>query len=271
VTGAALLASFANPAGPGIWAHGIGYLRNEFLVDVTNEYRSPDFHVLGFKYFLAGLALVLGLAMSGRVRIAFLEASLALFWVAASLFSARNIPLFAVVVVPLLARWAREALSGVTRFRAWERRVWEIDSACTRPFAAAAFVLAVVGWTVAHRSDPSFSFSGRAFPVEAVGQARSLGLQGNVFNHFEWGGYLLYAAPEIPVFIDGQTDFYGEALTRDYLAAVQLQPGWRDVLERHRIGWTLTATSAPLNRALELSPEWRLAYRDETATIFVRR
>ncbi len=56
--------------------------------------------------------------------------------------------------------------------------------------------------------------SPEVFPVRRSSTCRRSGFvpPGPVYNEFIWGGYLLYAWPEVPVFIDGQTDFYGEAV-----------------------------------------------------------
>ena len=52
--------------------------------------------------------------------------------------------------------------------------------------------------------------------------------EGNMFNYFTWGGYLLFELwPEKPVFIDGQTDFYGETFTRQYEQVITLDDGWQ--------------------------------------------
>jgi hypothetical protein len=93
-----------------------------------------------------------------------------------------------------------------------------------------------------------------------------------VFNQFEWGGYLLYAAwPDVPVFIDGQTDFYGEDLTREYEKIREVRPGWQDLLRKYEIAWALIPPEAPLASALEILPGWTRTYSDSTAVAFVRR
>jgi hypothetical protein len=72
-----------------------------------------------------------------------------------------------------------------------------------------------------NRYDPA------VFPVEAVDWLEQHPPEGNGFNYFIWGGYLLYRSwPERTVFIDGQTDFYGEALTRQYVQVITLTGDW---------------------------------------------
>ena len=114
-------------------------------------------------------------------------------------------------------------------------------------------------------------FDERKFPIQALEQAEELGVRGNLFNYFPWGGYILYAGyPKYRVFIDGQTDFYGEELTKDYLKVARLEPEWHEVLDRYQIGWVLFPHQSPLSLMLARTPGWQLAYQDETSDLFIR-
>ena len=108
------------------------------------------------------------------------------------------------------------------------------------------------------------------FPVEAVSWLEANPQSGNVFNHFTWGGYLLYRLyPAQKVFIDGQTDFYGEALTREYVTVTTLNPGWEDILNKYKVEWALIPTKSALSQAL-VEKNWEILYEDPTATIYQR-
>ncbi|MBT8477655.1 MAG: hypothetical protein KJO06_01965, partial [Gemmatimonadetes bacterium] len=92
---------------------------------------------------------------------------------------------------------------------------------------------------------------------------------GAVYNDFTWGGYLLYAWPEVPVFIDGQTDFYGEELTREHQAIRFIKPGWQQLLRDRGIRWLLVPPDDPLAGALRLLDDWDLYYSDDTAAVYI--
>jgi hypothetical protein len=103
--------------------------------------------------------------------------------------------------------------------------------------------------------------------VNAVNFIRANGIEGNMFNQFNWGGYLLYRLwPEQMVFIDGQTDFYGEALSREYVQVESLQPGWENVLSKYNVSWVVTQNDQPFENAL-LEDGWDVLYEDNTAVI----
>jgi len=73
--------------------------------------------------------------------------------------------------------------------------------------------------------------------------------------------------PQQLVFIDGQTDFYGEALTREYMQVMSLQDGWEEILEKHEVSWVIVQSDKPLVGALYEQLDWNIVYRDDTATI----
>jgi hypothetical protein len=272
----ALAGTLINPSGPGLLVHVVGYLGKDYLVDGTAEYQSPDFHALYGRIFLVVvLGVIAALALGGR-RPAFPRLVAVLVSLAFALMSIRNIPLFGLVALPLVVlhlsagpvAWRSDLIDRVRAAFGEAAR-----SASFGPWSVAAagllLMAAAARWAPGGRVLVEAGFDPAVFPVEAVARARADGLSGPVFNEFEWGGYLLYAWPEQKVFIDGQTDFYGEDLTRKYAAIRELRPGWRQELERRHISLVLLPPGTPLARALE-SEGWEPWYADSTAVVFRR-
>jgi hypothetical protein len=114
------------------------------------------------------------------------------------------------------------------------------------------------------------TFNPDKFPVVAVRRARAAGLNGRLLSDFIWGGYVLYAWPEQKVFIDGQTDFYGDSLMQAYIQLALLAPGWRATLAHWNIDLALLSTSSPLADAIGHEPGWQPVYCDSTAVLFRR-
>lgn len=265
-------ASLVNPAGLSLWGHVTGYLGIDFLVGITLEYQSVNFHrSLGRVFFIclfAGPALW----MTGRVRVSWLAAGLYLFSAAAALHSNRNVTLFAVASLPWLGVWLRDFLAtgghGARARLEQLERLSQVDRQLKPGFGAVALI-ALVALALGPKAD-TFRFDDDKFPVVAMDWLERLTPRGPVFNQFRWGGYLLYERPDISVFIDGQTDFYGEELTREYLTALEGRPHWDAVLDKYGVEWTFTHVDSPLNQLLELDEDWRREYRDEVAVIFRR-
>jgi hypothetical protein len=272
---AAVLGACLNPAGPALLPHVAGYLGKGYLVDRTAEYQSPDFHLFYGRLFLAVLCGVIAALALAERRPAYPRLLTILANVAFALMSLRNIPLFGVVALPLAAlhlagsriRWP----GGPVR-RMDEAFRHAAGAAATGPWRiAAAGALAVAAVALA-RAGPgrTAGFDPAVFPVQAVAKAREAGLAGNLFNEFAWGGYILLAWPGQRVFIDGQTDFYGEPLTREYVAIRNAEPGWAERLERREVRLVILPPDAPLAQRLRSRPGWELWSADPTADVLVR-
>jgi hypothetical protein len=83
---------------------------------------------------------------------------------------------------------------------------------------------------------------------------------------------LLYRLwPEKRVWIDAQTDYYGEELTRRFVAVADGEPGWEGVLEETGVDWVIVPPDRPLARWLAASEGWELVYEDGTAVVWQRR
>ena len=110
-------------------------------------------------------------------------------------------------------------------------------------------------------------FGQNFFPVEAVNWLDSHPQNGHMFNEFDWGGYILLKSwPKYPIFMDGHTHIYGEALTREYEEVIRLGEGWWDVFEKYEIEWALLRVQSPVVERLE-EQGWQVLYQDKTAII----
>ena len=89
-----------------------------------------------------------------------------------------------------------------------------------------------------------------------------------MFNEFNWGGYLLYRLwPREFVFVDSQSDFYGEPLMRDYETILLAKNNWRDLLEKYQINWAIIPANTPLVDQLKQESSWIVLYEDPVAVI----
>ncbi len=141
----------------------------------------------------------------------------------------------------------------------------------------AAFALVRIVWATGLVAHPSIEVSNRVrFPVEAVAAIREVQPPGPLFNHLDWGGYLIWELRDYPVWIDGRTNLHGdERLTREH-SLLAAEPGWDNepglrsagviVLPKKRRG-----VEIPLTRELRNRPDcWRVLHEDEIAVVFVR-
>src|SRR5208282_3732092 len=52
----------------------------------------------------------------------------------------------------------------------------------------------------------------REYPVNALNFVRQNSFPGPLYNHLDWGGFLIWYLPQYPVAIDGRNDLYGDEL-----------------------------------------------------------
>jgi len=232
------------------------------------EWQSPDFHASLFVALAASLLLAIVLGI-GRRPLGISEVLWTLAFGFMALQSARHVPLYAVVIMPLLAAriqaeipalrnsvstWKRPAVLGVT---------W---------LMLAAIVLATLA-DPEKRSKLQLGYepSSATYPAGAVEYLRVHNLEGNLFNDYGWGGYLIYQLyPERRVFIDGRADVYGDAFVGSYIAVHRLQPNWRQVLEEHGVPLALVGKDSVVATVLSADPAWREVYAGEVERLFVR-
>lgn len=105
-------------------------------------------------------------------------------------------------------------------------------------------------------------------PVAAVEYLRASGVPREVFNSYNWGGYLIYAAPEYPVFIDGRADLYDDFFVVYNNTYVGID-GWRETLREYDIQTVLLPPNAKLVELLRAEPGWSVAYEDTIAVVLV--
>jgi len=189
-------------------------------------------------YVLAslGFALVVGGIL--------LEALLVIPLLWLGLSAQRQLGFFVFAATPFLAAAVAQILFRRRRaFRPWP--------------PAAAGALAVVLSVVAIASVvtvPSIPDE-TGYPTGALAAVRSG--SGTLLNEYDWGGYLIYRAPERKVFVDGRLFLYLPHVLADWDNAVQLRPDWREILRRYDIAEILLRPSRPLVVALR-EEGWRV-------------
>ena len=271
----AIVATLINPHGLELHRHLFEFFGKQYLFDNTAEFTSPDFHEASGKVFLVVLLLSLtSLAVSRRCP-SLPHLLVICAGVALALISVRNIPLFGLTAVPLLAlhfdpTWRRLPDPGGFRGRfantAGQTSTWP----WVAPVLILACLLAISRGRLGSRTLIADGFDPTIFPVAAVQHARSERLQGRLFTEFAWGGYVLYAWPEQKIFIDGGTDFFGEELFREYATIKRLVPGWRNRVRKWDLSLMLLRRESSLAHELAREPTWQLWYCDSLAVVLKR-
>jgi len=268
-----VLAALLNPQGYKILLFPFELTANKFIMDNVNEWLSPNFHTdLRYEYMLLLMILVFGVSM---LKLNAIEAILVILFTHMSLFSARYIPLYAILLSPIIAKRIDHLMSTVNdrklikRFLSISERSAMTDSKTKGYLWSFLAVGTLITMVVTGKVE--YGFDKKNLPVDAVQFMKKEKIAGNMFNNDEFGDYIIYAAwPEYKVFFDGRSDMYGVERMKEYFKVVRIETGWDKVLAKYDINWIIYGANSPLSHFLIERDDWKLIYADKVASIFVK-
>ncbi len=109
------------------------------------------------------------------------------------------------------------------------------------------------------------------FPVEAAAVVAERGYEGPLYNDFNWGGFLIWSLPNLPVVLDGRTNLHGDERIFRIGNTWAAGPGWRDDPDLAASNVVLADVSSPLAGMLVFDERFQLVYEDALARVFIRR
>lgn len=149
-------------------------------------------------------------------------------------------------------------------------------------FTVLIFLIAIHIWilTLKRVSDPLLVY----FPTKAVQFIKDYNLTGNMFNEYNFGGFLLYHLYPRKVYIDGRTDLYLCCELKDLVdlaSKKRLQDqDFKNILDqlwnKNSISFILLHTEKhvvvrKIARILQDDPNWNLVFWDDVSQIFVKK
>lgn len=256
-----------NPNTTQMWTYPFKTVGIGALQQFIQEWASPNFHIRGtwpFLFMLLAMFAVLGLSTR---RIDCTDLVLVCGTAFMALYAGRNIATFAIVAAPVLSRHLNIVL---------EDHGWRLMKA--RPVRGIALILNVtillgvllgVGLKIALTLHPKAvaEAQANALPVRAAAYLNAAKPAGPMFNSYNWGGYLMFAAPEYPVFVDGRTDLYDDALLNQWLRTM-LGDDWHQTFEQWHIRLAVIEKDSALAKLLRHESSWKEVYTDQQASIF---
>jgi hypothetical protein len=286
--GACAITSLLNPYGYRLHVHVAQYLGASFYLQRISEFQSIDFHSFTAAYFETLLVLAIAAAVwhlgTGRL----VHVLLLLSWSHLALFSARNIPIFAVVSAPGIGLAMREWLEymGSCHPLHWPGKIdaslADLETGLRfiatshnqgRWHLAPCFGVFVLALLLIHPGRVKTfrpEFDRNRFPVDAATfLSQESGPRIRLYSSWQWGGYLIYRLrPSFSVFDDGRTDFYGPAFVEQGLLAWDACPEWANILARYRVNAALLPVDSVLAAVLRERQDWKPVYQDQVAVLF---
>lgn len=270
-----VLFSFVNPKGFHTLLFPFEVVSNRLIMDNYSEFLSPNFHFDTYTPFRFFLLLMIAFFAVFKGKLNFIELMLVLIFSNMALFSGRYIPLFAMMVAPILSKNANIMLNQtsnnkVTDLIVKKGKVQEaIDESARGYIWPVVAILVVMSFTASNRIN--FKFDEKIKPVAAVEFMKKEHILGNMFNNDEFGDYIIYSTyPQYKVFFDGRADIYGNEKLQDYLDVFNMKPGWEKVFEKYNINWIIWDAKSAQSQYLILKKDWKLIYSDNVANIYVK-
>lgn len=108
-------------------------------------------------------------------------------------------------------------------------------------------------------------------PVAAVEYIKTHHLSGNMLNAYDYGGYLIWALPDHPDFIDGRADLFEWAgVLREFGAWALLQSNPNTLLDKYQVSFCVLERVDPVVREFPQMRNWEEVYSDNASVIYVR-
>jgi hypothetical protein len=113
------------------------------------------------------------------------------------------------------------------------------------------------------------SVAERRFPVAAVKFINEKNFPGPLYNHFNWGGYLIWALPRLLVSMDGRTNLHGDQRIEQSFNTWSGLRGWESDPELMKARLIIGDVKYALISLMRTDSRFKLVYEDGVAAVFV--
>jgi hypothetical protein len=273
-SGFTIIISLINPNGYINIGLPFELLSNQFIINHISEFQSPNFHendLLAFEILILLIFFILSVSMK---KLNIIEIALMILFAHMSLYSVRNIPLFAIIAAPIISKQFQYVFDfKYNKFADFLRNRHNNISTIDNTAKGILWILLPI-FFISYLTIMGFlnyRFDENIKPIAAVEFLKKVKIKGHLYNLDEFGDYIIYKAyPDYQVFIDGRMDMYGANWFKKYYQISNFKPGWEDTLEKYQINVIFFNTDSALSRFLLERDEWRLIYSDKVASIFIK-
>jgi hypothetical protein len=267
-----LLAPLLNPYGIRIYTFPLSVLASPVFQELVVDWLSPNFHQRESRpLILLILLTVAAMALSPK-RVRPSEVLLFLAMLYATLKTQRNLAIFALVAAPLLAHYGQNWLESTRAGKAFTGSASK-GSPRLAIVVSVLLLLPIVAFVVKLKRTVYSPASQEMLnvPVGAVDYLREKQITGHTFTEVNvWGGYLIWALPSNPVYIDGR-DVYPEQFVKEFVDVTRGIIDWRAVFDRKDVKIAIVRPGSLLAREIGESTNWEEVYRDEMSVVLRRR
>lgn len=271
------IVNFINPFGWRGALYPLLVLRNYAFPIVENK--SPLFYQQFMELPFTLLFLIIGILLSTlgfllnfkNIKKNLFHLLIFIVSVGLSLAMIRNLPIFALTLLPISTKNFYESSFVVNSKRVWPKipvliflslliHAVVTNQFYTIPNSARKFGLNVPGW-------------GQG----AIDFVKENQIKGPIFNNFRIGSFLIWKLPEEKVFIDTRPEAYPAEFINDIYIPMQADPSkWKLYSERYEINTVFfsyhdsTSWAKQFLSHILTNPDWPLVYKDGSIMIFLK-
>jgi hypothetical protein len=263
-----LAAVSINPHGPSMLLYPLKTISIQTLQDYIAEWQSPNFHGRETWPFLAMFFLTwISLAIT-REKIVAVDILVPLVIGYMSLTTARNISIFALATLPILFRHSNSIVENILSRR---RRGDDFPESIIQKLNWTLLILFLIAASLKITRELPDSINQEKIedqmPLEAFDLIESERYSGELFNSYNWGGYVVWRLyPNYLSFVDGRTDLFGDEILGQYFKLWLAEAGWEEELESWKINLVLVEPHAPLAHELQ-GIGWITRFEDDKSVL----
>ena len=265
VCAASLIATMANPFGPGVWIYAAGIGSNPTISHLVTEWSPPTVREYSGFVFFGSALIVAGYLIRRKEPLTWAQ----LLWLAT----------FFVLALPALRGvvwWGLVfpfVIAGLLKTKA------DADAERGSPFMNALLVTTVVAAAIVvmpiwrgstATGAPGYLGQAPATLVEATEAALPPGSR--LFVSQTYASWFELELPSMPVFVDSRIELFPTSMWQTYVEVGGAREGWQATLDR----WDVDAVvinpeqDGVLTSHIRDDPAWRLAFNDDSGYVFVR-
>lgn len=264
------IVTLANPYTWRVYEELFRTLSNNLVKQGISEWTQVDLvHSSGYNLLFFAILTTLLLVFSWR-KVDKTKAIIAIVFFFISLSSWRHLPLFSLTALPLFSEMINLLMPRgmVSYLRSNIMLIGLGVVTVVTVFYGYSPIIRLAG------SDRLFGQTGK-YPYGAVEYLKQHPIKGNMFNEYNWGGYLIWKLPTKRVFIDGRMAIWTTAeqnIFKDYLKLDKSDPQTEDILKKYDIDFALVYKGRQFkDYYIRHSDQWGLVYSDDIAMIFVKK
>ena len=247
-----------------------------------SEWQSPDFHTTNKNVYLLYLFSYMILFSISSNRNKLLDITIPFFFIYLGFVSSRNIPFALLITLPYLSKAYSEiefklpvlnaSITNKTKLLVSLKK-YNIELGSTGNYLNWIILLVATYSFVLIKTNflyPDRTFD-RYLPKNAVDFIVESGLTGNMFNSYNYGGYLIHRLfPDQLVFIDGRADMYGDDFIKEYDIINNALPGWEILLDKYSIEYIVCYRNSPLRQAVLAKGNFSLVFDDTYHSVLIK-